>query len=84
MVPLMEDPGGGGGCTVTLLGPWTNSIGGGQTGQEILNPTLPWKMVLLFEKESTKYSKITGLQRTMTFVTTTTMEYHMSTTNTML
>ena len=23
MIPLMEDPGGGGGCTVTPLGPWT-------------------------------------------------------------
>ena len=24
MIPLMEDPGRGGGCTVTPLGPWTN------------------------------------------------------------
>ena len=24
MIPLIEDSGGGGGCTVTPLGPWTN------------------------------------------------------------
>ena len=26
MIPLMEDPGGGGWCTVTPLGPWTINI----------------------------------------------------------
>ena len=26
MIPLMEDPGGGGGCTVTPLGPCTNML----------------------------------------------------------
>ena len=26
MIPLMEDHGGGGGCTVTPLGPWTNNL----------------------------------------------------------